>query len=219
MKKILILFLAFYTNLFFTQSATEVNHFFKEIKKSYVLENDSVKKHTSGSNAYLEEITKNFTGMSNSKVNVGNFPQNIPEFIIDSDTSGWSYLNTYTQFSVTKSENIVLINIDGVSQIDNVNNYSSYQFALGIFIDDQLKLVKKFQIDSAETKCNFKKFDFAGVLENLSLGNHVIKVYAYNLPKLSNNYTHITYGGAASNLCDNIDEGMARIHLNAQLAE
>jgi hypothetical protein len=46
-----------------------------------------------------------------------------------------------------------------------------------------------------------------------------VKVYAYNLPKMSKNYSNITYGGAASNSCDNLNEDMARIFITAQVAE
>ena len=64
-----------------------------------------------------------------------------------------------------------------------------------------------------------QKFNVSGVFENLSVGNHSVKVYAYNLPKMSNNYSNITYGGAASNSCDNLNEDMARIFITAQVAE
>ena len=80
-------------------------------------------------------------------------------------------------------------------------------------------MVKNFHVDASEKKCNFKKFKIAGVFENLPVGSHVVKVYAYNLPKLSNNYSNITYGGAASTSCNNLNEEMARIFLTAQVAE
>ena len=40
-----------------------------------------------------------------------------------------------------------------------------------------------------------------------------------NQEKLSNNYSNITYGGAASTSCNNLNEEMARIFLTAQVAE
>ena len=112
-----------------------------------------------------------------------------------------------------------LVTVEGMSQINNTSNASSFQFAIGIFIDNQLKMVKNFHVDASEKKCNFKKFNIAGVFENLPEGSHVVKVYAYNLPKLSNNYSNITYGGAASTSCNNLNEEMARIVLTAQVAE
>lgn len=112
-----------------------------------------------------------------------------------------------------------LVTVEGMSQINNTSNASSYQFAVGIFVDNELKVVRKFYGYSTNATCLWKKFNVSGVFENLSVGSHVVKVYAYNLPKLSNNYSNITYGGAASTSCNNLNEDMARIFLTAQVAE
>ena len=36
---------------------------------------------------------------------------------------------------------------------------------------------------------------------------------------MSNNYSNITYGGSASNNCNNLNTEMAKIYITAQLAQ
>lgn len=220
MKKIILLLLGFTFNIYFTQSFTTIHPFFDDLKTIFDKKNDSVKKDSvDETQAYLEDITRNFSSKSSNAITLSSFPKVSPNFILGSDATCWSYLNTSTQISVDKNKNTSLIEVDGTAQIDNLIKESPYQFAIGIFIDDELKLVKNFYVNASEKKCNFKKFNIAGVFENLSVGSHVVKVYAYNLPKLSSNYSNITYGGAASTSCNNLNEEMARIFLTAQVAE
>ncbi len=40
---------------------------------------------------------------------------------------------------VNKTTNTNLVTVEGMSQINNTENASSFQFAIGIFIDNQLK--------------------------------------------------------------------------------
>lgn len=169
--------------------------------------------------AALIDITKNFTGNSTAKTVINSFPSSMPSFTLESNTSGWTYLNASATITVTKSINTNLVSVEGMSQIDNTSTASSYQFAIGVFVDDKLKLVRKYYGYSTNASCLWKKFNLAGVFENLSVGNHVVKVYAYNLPKLSNDYSLIAYGGASSSSCNNLNEEMARIFITAQLAE
>lgn len=220
MKKIILLLFGFTFNIYFTQSFTTIHPFFDDLKTIFDKKNDSVKKDSvDETQAYLEDVTRSFTSKSSNAITLSSFPKLSPNFILGSDATGWSYLNTSTQISVDKNQNTALIEVDGTAQIDNLTKESSFQFAIGIFIDDELKLVKIFYVNASEMKCSFKKFNIAGVFENLPVGSHVVKVYAYNLPKLSSNYSNITYGGAASNSCNNLNEEMARIFLTAQVAE
>lgn len=168
---------------------------------------------------YIIDLTRNYTGNSSSKTTVTSFPSTMPSFALNTDTSGWTDLNTSTTITVNKVTNTNLVTVEGMAQIDNTDNASSYQFAIGIFVDNQLKLVRKFNVYSANATCLWKKFNISGLFENLSVGNHTVKVYAYNLPKISNNYSNITYGGAASDNCNNLNTEMAKISITAQVAE
>ena len=169
------------------------------------------------------DVTKNFVGSSNSKTTVTTFPNSMPTFTLNTGTTGWTDLNVSTVINVTKTTNTNLVTVEGMSQINNTVNASSYQFAIGVFVNeggvDKLKIVRKFNAYSTNATCLWKKFNLSGVFENLSIGNHTVKVYAYNLPKMSNNYSNITYGGSASNNCNNLNTEMAKIYITAQLAQ
>jgi hypothetical protein len=147
----------------------------------------------------------------------------MPTFTLNTGTTGWTDLNVSTVINVTKTTNTNLVTVEGMSQINNTDNASSYQFAIGVFVNEggveKLKIVRKFNAYSTNATCLWKKFNLSGVFENLSIGNHTVKVYAYNLPKMSNNYSNITYGGSASNNCNNLNTEMAKIYITAQLAQ
>lgn len=192
-------------------------------KFNFWSQNSWVKMFEASDASGIIDVTKNFTGNSSSKTTVTTFPATMPNFTLNSGTSGWTNLNVSTTITVTKATNTNLVTVEGMSQIDNTTNASSYQFAIGVFVNeggvDKLKLVRKFNAYSTNASCLWKKFNLSGVFENLTVGNHTVKVYAHNLPKMSNNYNNITYGGSASTSCNNINEQMARIFLTVQLAE
>lgn len=200
-----------------TESLTFYNKSSKKI--SFFSNSQWIKIYEQEDAAQVIDVTKNFVAHSSGKTTITNFPSSIPNFTIGSGTTGWTDLNVYTTINITKSTNMNLVTVEGMSQINNTSNASSYQFAVGIFVDNELKVVRKFYGYSTNATCLWKKFNVSGVFENLPVGSHVVKVYAYNLPKLSNNYSNITYGGAASTSCNNLNEEMARIFLTAQVAE
>ena len=198
-------------SLTFYKSSTGKFNFYSGSQWSKIYEQEDA--------AQVIDVTKNFVANSSEITTITDFPSSIPNFTIGSGTAGWTDLNVYTTINITKSTNMNLVTVEGMSQINNTSNASSYQFAVGIFVDNELKVVRKFYGYSTNATCLWKKFNVSGVFENLSVGSHVVKVYAYNLPKLSNNYSNITYGGAASTSCNNLNEEMARIFLTAQVAE
>lgn len=198
-------------SLTFYNNSTEKFNFFSGSKWNKLYEQEDAAK--------VIDVTRNYVSNSSAKTTVTTFPASIPSFVLGSGISGWTDLNVSSTITVNKATNMNLVTVEGMSQIDNTSNASSYQFAIGIFVDNELKVVRKFYGYSTNATCLWKKFNVSGVFENLSVGNHVVKVYAYNLPKLSNNYSNITYGGASSSSCNNLNEEMARIYLTAQLSE
>ena len=198
-------------SLTFYNNSTEKFNFFSGSKWNKLYEQEDAAK--------VIDVTRNFVGNSSAKTTVTTFPASIPSFVLGSGISGWTDLNVSSTITVSKATNMNLVTVEGMSQINNTSNASSYQFAIGIFVDNELKVVRKFYGYSTNATCLWKKFNVSGVFENLSVGNHVVKVYAYNLPKLSSNYSSITYGGASSSSCTNLNEEMARIYLTAQLSE
>lgn len=164
------------------------------------------------------DITTNSTSSSLAKTVISAFPGSMPQFSINSNTSGWTDLNVNTNINITKTSNTTLIVGEGMAMINNTNAASSFQFAVGIFVDGNLKLVRKFFAYS-EGSCSWKKFNISGVFFNLPVGVHQVKLYAYNLPKLNTAYSSITYGGNASTSCGNVNDDMAKIFLTAQLTQ
>ena len=121
MKKIILLLLGFTFNIYTAQSFTTIHPFFDDLKTIFDKKNDSVKKDSvDETQAYLEDVTRNFSSKSSNAITLSSFPKLSPNFILGSDATGWSYLNTSIQISVDKNQNTALIEVDGTAQIDNL---------------------------------------------------------------------------------------------------
>lgn len=186
------------------------------LKKQFRKEFTKSKDVESATAPRLVDVSKNLNVYSSNEVKLGYFPTTEPLLTIGMDASQWQDLNVSSTINVTNPSNINLINVDGFTQINNTKP-ASYQFAIGVFVDNELKLVKKITAEN-NNLCTSKEFNIDGVLENLSVGKHEVKVYAYNLPKLSDSYSSITYGGNASG-CSKTNEQKSRINLSVQVSE
>lgn len=163
--------------------------------------------------------TQNFSSNSTNSITINTFPSTMPLFALNSNTTGWTSLNTSTNINVTNASNTNYIIAEGMTQINNDNDTNQrYQYAIGVFVDGQLKIVRKYFKYSPSTTCIWNKFSLSGVFDNLSIGTHTVSVYAYNLPKSTSGYNSITYGGNASS-CSNINNDMARVFLTAQITQ
>lgn len=163
--------------------------------------------------------TENFSANSTTGISISSFPSSMPMFNLDDNTTGWTNLNTSRTINITNSTNTNYIIAEGMAQIDNANQtYQAFQFAIGIFVDGKLKLVRKFNTVGGDFVCDWKKFNVAGVFENLAVGSHTISVYGRNLPKITSQYSEISYGKNANN-CSNISPDMARIFLTDQITQ
>ena len=158
--------------------------------------------------------TTNTVAYNTSSTNINSFTNG--NYTINSGTTGWTDLNTSLTLTPTKSSNSVLINSEGMVQMNNDNGAADFSFAIGLFVDGQLKVVRKFSLKDGFS-CSWKKFEIAGIFYNLSAGSHNVKLYARNLTDNGAGNT-ITYGNNA-NGCSNINAGMAKISLSAQLTE
>ncbi len=169
------------------------------------------------------ELTNNFTSSSTSKTEISSFPSTMPLYALESGTTGWTNLNVNTTINITKANNTNYILAEGMAQLDNTNNSDrEFQFAIGVFVDGKLKIVRKFYKFGSAT-CIWKKFSVSGVFNNLSVGSHTIQIYAANLPKVgaTTGYTNITYGGnnVGGSGCTNINDDMAKIFVTAQVTQ
>lgn len=213
--------LAFVAVLFFlfdsaqvlmTSNSSKENKLIFEIK-----DKNNFNKSSNASYAnHLLDVSRSFEAVSVSGVSGFNFPNSFPEFHLGSNAGGWTDLNVSTSIMVNNLVNVNLVDIEGVSQLNNDSVKASYQYAIGVFVDNQLKVFKVFD-ETSENSCDFNKFNLSGVLENLSVGEHIVKVYAYNLPKIGKGYSAITYGGNTS--CTELNKVAAKIKLSVQVSE
>lgn len=143
---------------------------------------------------------------------------------LGSGTAGWTSLGVIDSKAFTRTNNSFAFTVEGMTQLDaSVNEY--YEYAIGIFVDDLLVVVRKYHKQKENFTCSWNKFILNGVASNLSIGNHSIKVMARNISSTSNLSTQkIVYGGAATrsdngNSCDNMSSFLAKITLNTTIVE
>lgn len=167
----------------------------------------------------LIKKTVNFVKTSTGSAAMGNFPLTIPNFTIDSDSTGWLDLNTELIIKPTKDDNTILINLEGMVQPNNTTTAVAFAYAIGIFVNDKLKIVRKFDREQSGA-CSWNKFELTGVFYDLPKNvNQSIKVKGRNLRRSNSNaVTSITYGGNATG-CDNLSSTNSQIMLAAQLTE
>lgn len=168
--------------------------------------------------------TSNQVSTNTNKVNITSFTTG--NFDLNSNTTGWTDLLTKVNLTPKKSENSIMVNVDGMAQINNYNFAETFSFAIGIFVDNQLKIVRKFYYTEGGS-CAWKKFDLSGIFKNLAPKaggqSYNVAVYARNLTKSSTNDRTITYGGnvpsSGNSSCNNINNDMAQINLAVQITE
>jgi len=143
---------------------------------------------------------------------------------LGSGTAGWTSLGVIDSKAFTRVNNSFAFTVEGMTQLDaSVNEY--YEYAIGIFVDDVLVVVRKYHKQKENFTCSWHKFILNGVVSNLSIGNHSIKVMARNISSTSNSPTQkIVYGGPATraengSVCDNMSGFLAKISLNTTIVE
>ena len=167
------------------------------------------------------QVTNNVTGSSSNTTILNTFPASMPLFALNSNTTGWTNLGTSTTINTTRSTNTNYIIAEGMTQINNTNESGKqYQFAIGIFVDGQLKIVRKYYENGGTFTCTWKKFSISGVFYDLTIGNHLVEVYGINLPRVGSTtgFNSVSYGGP-NGTCSNINQDMARIYLTAQVTQ
>lgn len=165
--------------------------------------------------------TINYSSNSTAGVVSDNWPGTLPTFNENEapTANGWIDLGVSVTISPTKAVNDVFISAEGMAQLNNASQ-DNYSFAIGLFVNGQLKIVRKFYV-AENSACTWKKFEVNGLFENMAPGNHTVKLYARNLRKVSGTGAlALHYGDRATNAtCSNMNENMARIFLTAQVTE
>lgn len=163
--------------------------------------------------------TINYSANSTSGVVINNWPNTPPSTTEDSGINNWTYLGVEVEITPTEAVNDVFISAEGMAQLNNTNT-DYYSFAIGLFVDGQLKVVRKFYAGE-DSACTWKKFEVNGLFANMTPGDHTVRLYARNVRKSSGTGNlALHYGDRATNgTCTNMNENMARIFLTAQLTE
>ena len=142
---------------------------------------------------------------------------------LGSGITGWVSLGVTDSKTFTRIHNSFAFTVEGMTQLDaSTNEY--YEYAIGVFVDDVLVVVRKYHKQKEDFTCSWNKFILNGVVSNLSIGNHSIKVMARNISSTSNLSTQkIIYGGQATrsdgSICDNMSSFLAKITLNTTIVE
>lgn len=119
-------------------------------------------------------------------------------------------LNITKTIRTNKPNNKTSFTFTGIAQIEQSN--SLLTFAVGIFVDGNLKYVENYTGNFATTSCGFVSVDLDGIILNLSTTqDHVIDIRihprrSYNLstPATTYAYTFAKPAGSCSNLASEI---------------
>lgn len=170
----------------------------------------------------LVEVTTNYTASSTGNgTTISGFP-GTASFALNSGKSGWTKIDGVSlTLQPTKTANTVFVSAEGMVHLNN-NNATSFEFAVGLFVDNQLKVVRKYTY-TGNNACSWQKFELNGLFENMTTDNHTIELYARNMVKgnTGNNYgTGLIYGGGwGTGSCTNLNSAMAKVFLTAQVTE
>lgn len=154
------------------------------------------------------------TGFSPGNFNIG-----------DSVSNSWIPLLIEDSKTFTRSTNSFAFTLEGMAQLDKASN-SYFEYAIGIFVDNKLAVVRKYHKHNENFTCSWHKFVLNGVVNNLPIGNHTISVRARNIASSSSSPSQkIIYGGVAQNSssgnppCDNMSNFMSKISLSTTIVE
>lgn len=130
--------------------------------------------------------------------------------------------DTFFGNSPNESKQKIIVDAEGIAAIDNSKQASGFSYAIGIFIDNKLVSVRKFNRESVSGQCVFDKFNIRGMVDSSSgLLNrpsnepYNIKLAAISLKRIHGDlyYNEITFGGTAYG-CRNLNKETAKTYLN-----
>lgn len=136
---------------------------------------------------------------------------------------GWKLIPGLSKnVTVNSPNNNVTVNVNGIMQItlpaSNQTSTYSNSFAVAIFVDNKLKIVRNFILSA--TQCTYTDFSIMGILQNLSVGNHNIAVYeTYRANVTSTNVNANLNFGSKASVCSNLSDDMGRSTMNIQITE
>ena len=163
-------------------------------------------------------ITKYYSKIFNTGVATNNYPADatsVNSFVNGSTlASPWVEIADPSAFNIIidRPENNTVITFTGMLQLNNASSgTASVTYGLGIFVDDKL-IASKSASMNVDSTCAFQEFTMTGIVDDLSVGTHNIKVAVMN--RSSTTSTTIYYGQKGVS-CTNISNDEARISVVA----
>ncbi|MGV0923193.1 hypothetical protein [Empedobacter tilapiae] len=139
---------------------------------------------------------------------------------INTASKRWQVMPSYSSsFNIYNTRNILNLKLFGFAEAYySASTASNFSFEVGIFIDDKLAVYSPFVItNNKNRKCTYETYNLVGLLQNLSVGNHTIKVAVKNRNVLSangSNSVRVEYNTRNSN-CNNINSENKSLPLQA----
>lgn len=163
--------------------------------------------------------TRYYSGLSQNKYNFykssnefyGNVNHTIGEDISANPT--WTVVSGLTKnITIDRANNQSLITITGMIHANNSDATGSLATSFGFFVDGKLVDIKPIFMDFDQA-CAFREFTIYAIINNLSVGNHVVKFAIRNRALTSSqNDLSVTFGGKnPSSSCSNISDDEAKL--------
>lgn len=125
----------------------------------------------------------------------------------------WTVVTDLTQnVTVDRANNQFFFTITGMIHANNTTSPNRIVSSFGFFIDDKLVDIKPISVDLTQN-CTFREFTVYGVINNVSVGNHVVKFAIRNRTNSSTQSgLSITFGGKnPSATCTNFSDDEAKL--------
>ncbi|WP_175620945.1 hypothetical protein [Chryseobacterium schmidteae] len=159
-------------------------------------------------------ITKYYSKIYNTGVATSNYPADatsVNSFVNGSLlASPWVEITDPSAFSfvIDRAANNAVVTFTGMLQLNNASSSSeSVTYGLGIFIDNKL-ISSKSATMNVDNACAFREFTITGLVNNLSVGTHNLKLAVMN--RSSTTTATINYGQKGAS-CSNISNDEAKI--------
>ncbi|MGV4438088.1 hypothetical protein [Ornithobacterium rhinotracheale] len=176
------------------------------------------------------DVVKNKSYDGTPNVKIYNFPNEDIFFSKGEDFSKREWVvikeehnDTFFDTNSDEGNQKIIIDAEGIAAINNYRYSASFSYAIGIFIDNKLISVRKYNRESVSGHCVFDKFNIrgfvdssSGLLKNKAKVPYNIKLAALGLKKPGDSYykyNEITFGGVADG-CYNLNEQTARTYMN-----
>ena len=183
-------------------NGTKWDYFINEINQS------NITNHT----RYYSGLSQDkFTFYKSSNQFYGEVNHSIGEVITANPT--WTVVSGLTKnITIDRANNQSLVTITGMIQANNSNASGRLTTSFGFFVDDKLVDIKPVFMDFDQA-CAFREFTIYAIVNNLSVGNHVVKFAIRNRALTSSqNDLSVTFGGKnPSSSCSNVSDDEAKL--------